>query len=76
VKRDGFWRFKRSGDASAQKKAMLIFVEGTRRMDNEPSQAQPGIGFLAVKASAQVIPVYVDGTQKVMPPGPNFHPHR
>jgi 1-acyl-sn-glycerol-3-phosphate acyltransferase len=50
-------------------KALLIFVEGTRRIGNELSQAQPGVGFIAVKAGVPVIPVYINGTQDVMPPG-------
>ena len=52
-----------------KRKAMLIFVEGTRRIWDAPSQAQPGVGFLAVKSGAQIIPVYIAGTENVMPPG-------
>ena len=48
---------------------VLIFLEGTRRIGNAPSEAQPGIGFLAVKSGVPVIPVFVSGTAKVMPPG-------
>ena len=48
---------------------VLVFLEGTRRIGNAPSQAQPGIGFLAVKSGVPVIPVFVSGTEKVMPPG-------
>ena len=50
-------------------KPVLIFIEGTRRIGDVPSQAQAGIGFLAVKANVPVIPVYLEGTQNVMPPG-------
>ena len=50
-------------------KPVLIFIEGTRRISDEPSKAQPGVGFLAVKANVPVIPVYIEGTQKVMSPG-------
>jgi 1-acyl-sn-glycerol-3-phosphate acyltransferase len=48
---------------------LLIFVEGTRRIGNEPSKAQPGAGFLAMKSGVPVVPVYVQGTDKVMAPG-------
>ncbi len=47
---------------------VLIFVEGTRRVGSEPSRAQSGAGFLAMKANVPVVPVYVKGTEKVMPP--------
>jgi len=57
-------------------KPVLIFIEGTRRIGDEPSQAQAGAGFLAVKANVPVIPVYLDGTQKVMPPGSKFPSRR
>src|SRR5476649_340272 len=30
-------------------RVILIFVEGTRRIRNEPSKAQAGVGFLAMK---------------------------
>lgn len=48
---------------------ILIFVEGTRRMGNEPTTAQAGVGFLAMKSGVPIIPVYVQGTNKVMAPG-------
>ena len=51
---------------------VLMFVEGARRIGDVPSKAQPGVGFLAVKANVPVIPVYVDGTQHVMPPRSKF----
>jgi len=53
-------------------KPVLIFVEGTRRLEGASSKAQAGIGFLAAKTNVPVIPVYVDGTQNVLPPGSKF----
>ncbi len=50
-------------------KPVLIFIEGTRQTGEVPSKALPGVGFLAVKANVPVIPVYINGTQDVMPPG-------
>ena len=52
--------------------ALLIFVEGTRRIGNEPTKAQAGVGFLAMKAGVPIVPVYVQGTNKVMAPGTKF----
>jgi len=51
---------------------VLIFVEGSRRIGNEPSKAQPGAGFLAMKSGVPIVPVYVQGTDKVMAPGTKF----
>jgi 1-acyl-sn-glycerol-3-phosphate acyltransferase len=50
-------------------RVVLIFVEGTRRIGSQPSKAHPGAGFLAIKSGVPVVPVFVKGTDKVMPPG-------
>ncbi len=51
---------------------ILIFVEGTRRLGNEPPKAQAGVGFLALKSGVPIVPVYVQGTNKVWVPGTKF----
>ena len=53
-------------------RVILIFVEGARRIGNEPSKAQAGVGFLAMKSGVPIVPVYVQGTNKVMAPGTKF----
>ena len=50
-------------------RVVLIFVEGTRRIGDAPSHAQPGAGFLAIKSGVPVVPVFLRGTNEVMPPG-------
>src|SRR5471030_2487382 len=35
-------------------KVVLIFVEGSRRIGNEPSKAQAGVGFLAMKSGVSI----------------------
>ncbi len=50
---------------------VLVYPEGTRRMD-KPLKPQPGSGFLAMKSGAPVVPVYVRGSDKAMPPGSKF----
>jgi len=51
---------------------ILIFVEGTRRIGDQPPKAQAGAGFLAMKSGVPVVPVYVQGTNKVWAPGTKF----
>jgi 1-acyl-sn-glycerol-3-phosphate acyltransferase len=53
-------------------RVILIFVEGTRRINDEPTKAQAGAGFLAIKSGVPVVPVYLRGTDKVMAPGTKF----
>jgi 1-acyl-sn-glycerol-3-phosphate acyltransferase len=71
---------KRSaGDYSALKRSLqllktgeplVVFPEGRRReKDCVALPAQPGIGFIAVKAGVPIIPVCVQGTEKALPKG-------
>jgi len=50
---------------------VLLFPEGTRRID-KPIPAQPGAGFIALKAKVPIVPVYVKGSNQAMPPGAKF----
>lgn len=47
---------------------VLIFPQGTRGGE----KAQAGVGFLAVKSGVPVVPIYIEGTDKVMPKGAKF----
>ncbi len=49
--------------------ALLIFPEGSRNSSPATSQTQAGIGFLAAKINAPVIPVFIRGTEKALPKG-------
>ncbi|MDR2812865.1 MAG: 1-acyl-sn-glycerol-3-phosphate acyltransferase [Puniceicoccales bacterium] len=62
-------------DISAIKKALAflknglgvaIFPEGTRSLDGNFGIAQPGIGFIACKSQAPVIPVRIFGTYEIL----------
>lgn len=56
---------------------LVIFPEGTRKVSNNSKNPEQGVGFIAVKSGVPVIPVYVDGSDKLLPPGkkfPQFHP--
>jgi 1-acyl-sn-glycerol-3-phosphate acyltransferase len=52
-----------------QGRPVLIFPEGTRKAKNQNQDVQSGIGMIAVKTKLPVVPVRVDGTDKVLPPG-------
>lgn len=41
---------------------LLIFVEGTRSRDGAMHRAEPGVGFLARRSGAAILPVAIAGT--------------
>ncbi len=45
-------------------KALGIFPEGRRVKKGEEASAKAGVAFIAVKAAASVVPVYIDATYK------------
>lgn len=47
--------------------ALLLFPEGTRSSDAEIHAARSGVGFLARRSGAPVVPVYVSGLSEVLP---------
>lgn len=52
---------------------LLLFPEGTRRPNgHQELKPQPGAGFLVLKAKVPVVPVYIQGSDQVMPPGSKF----
>ncbi|MBN1353419.1 MAG: 1-acyl-sn-glycerol-3-phosphate acyltransferase [Candidatus Omnitrophica bacterium] len=58
-------------------KPLGIFPEGTRSADGKLKKAELGIGFLAAKSKAPIIPMYISGTDKVLPKGHKFiKPHK
>ncbi len=60
-----------------KKRVVCLFPEGTRSPDGKVSEAVGvGVGFLAIKGQAPVLPVYIAGTHKVFPKGSRtIHPH-
>jgi len=47
---------------------MVMFPEGTRSMDGSTlGKAAAGVGFIAHRAMAPVVPVFLSGTQSVLP---------
>lgn len=56
---------------------LLMFPEGTRGDGVSLQQPEEGIGLLAARAACPVVPVHVQGTDKVLPRGcwiPRVHP--
>ncbi len=47
---------------------VVVFPEGTRQGSGKEGKIQPGIGFLATKSGVPVVPVHIDGSEKVLPP--------
>ncbi len=48
---------------------VLLFPEGTRRMDDTPLPAQAGAGLVAVRSQVPIVPVRIEGSDLAMPPG-------
>jgi 1-acyl-sn-glycerol-3-phosphate acyltransferase len=51
------------------KRALLVFPEGTRGEEGVLREAKAGAGMLAVLSGAQVVPVYVSGSGRAWPRG-------
>lgn len=49
--------------------ALLIFPEGTRGEEGTLREGKPGAGMLAVVSGAPVVPVYIEGSGRVLPRG-------
>ena len=49
-------------------KGLVIFPEGTRVKKGDPSFGKPGVGLLAVRSGAPVIPSLIIGTDRAFPP--------
>lgn len=51
---------------------LVVFPQGTRKEFKTDDPAHAGIGFLAAKCQVPVIPVYIRGSDQVMPPKSRF----
>jgi 1-acyl-sn-glycerol-3-phosphate acyltransferase len=50
-------------------RCITVFPEGTRSADGDFREAEGGVGFLAVKSQAYVVPTYIQGTFEAFPRG-------
>ena len=48
---------------------MLVFPEGTRGVEGRLGEGKAGAGMLAVMSGAPVVPVFVSGSGRALPPG-------
>jgi len=55
-----------------QGKVLLVFPEGTRSHDGCLKEFEMGAAFVALSAHAQVVPVGIDGADRLLPPGIPF----
>ena len=51
---------------------LLIFPEGARSKKGELTPIKSGIGFIALKSGASIVPTYVDGTYEAWPRNKKF----
>jgi 1-acyl-sn-glycerol-3-phosphate acyltransferase len=54
-------------------KALVMFPEGTRSETGELKEPELGVGMIAVRSGAPVVPVYVRGTRDVLPKSGGLH---
>ena len=59
---------KHAIDLLNQGRVVCIFPEGTRSPDGKLQDPELGIGLIALKSQAPIVPVAVIGTDKVLPP--------
>lgn len=59
---------KHAIDLLNQGRVVCIFPEGTRSPDGKLQNPELGIGLIALKSQAPIVPVAVIGTDKVLPP--------
>jgi len=71
VKRDGSdsRALKAAIRLLAEGHAMLVFPEGTRGVEGRLGEGKAGAGMLAVMSGAPVVPVFVSGSARALPPG-------
>jgi len=55
---------------------VVMFPEGTRKGSGKEVAIQTGIGFLAVKGEVPVLPVFIEGSDQVLPPGAKMFKRR
>jgi|SRR5438105_9548248 len=63
------WALRTSLEVLAKRGRLLIFLEGTRALSPGMKRAEAGVGFLARRSGARVLPVAVWGTEGALARG-------
>jgi 1-acyl-sn-glycerol-3-phosphate acyltransferase len=63
---------KKALDLLEQGWALVMFPEGTRSDTGELQEPEMGVGMIAYRSGAPVVPAYISGTNQVMPKGGGF----
>lgn len=74
IQRDGFSREGMGNAISIIKsgQALALFPEGTRNASDEFLEGKPGVGMVALKSMAIVVPGFIKGSDKILPRGAKF----
>ncbi|MFV0525451.1 MAG: lysophospholipid acyltransferase family protein [Acidimicrobiales bacterium] len=59
-------------DAIDKGRNLLIFPEGGRSSDGWGRHHRPGAAFVAQRTGVPVVPIYIDGTGRILPKGANW----
>jgi 1-acyl-sn-glycerol-3-phosphate acyltransferase len=59
-------------DVLSRRGRLLIFLEGTRSANPGMRRAEAGVGFLARRSGASILPVGISGTEAALPRGHKF----
>jgi long-chain acyl-CoA synthetase len=60
---------RQAGEVLERGKTVLVFPEGTRSQDGKLQEFKPVIGHLALVHGIDILPLYLEGTQKALPKG-------
>ena len=60
---------KEAETALTNGRSLLIFPEGTRSQTNTLLPFRPGVGYLQRRSELPILPVFIEGTQKILPKG-------
>lgn len=80
VRENGLQALRQALKFLSQGKTIVLFPEGTRSRSGTMNTLKKGIAMLSAKGKSPVVPVFIDGTYDVWPPGKKyprfFHRHR